>query len=170
MITRRQALQVGGASFALLSIQPTLLAATDVIDITMAGRPDGSHVWFDPIGVHIQPGQTVRWTNKDAANAHTATAYHPDILDRPRRIPNGARPWDSGYLMPGESFEMRLTVTGVYDYYCQPHEHAGMVGRIVVGRPPDRDYPNTARSGLIALPDAALANFPTIADILASSK
>ncbi len=24
---------------------------------------------------------------------------------------------------------------GVYDYFCMPHEAAGMVGRIVVGRP-----------------------------------
>ena len=30
---------------------------------------------------------------------------------------------------------MTFTVEGVYDYYCVPHEHAGMVGRIVVGTP-----------------------------------
>ena len=37
--------------------------------------------------------------------------------------------------MPGESFAVELTEPGVYDYYCIPHEHAGMVGRIVVGGP-----------------------------------
>ena len=37
--------------------------------------------------------------------------------------------------MPGESFEVELTEPGVYDYFCIPHEHAGMVGRIVVGGP-----------------------------------
>ncbi|WP_328517655.1 plastocyanin/azurin family copper-binding protein [Devosia algicola] len=170
MLTRRHALQVGGASIALLALHSRVFAASDVVDIVMAGRPDGSHVWFDPIGVHIQPGQTVRWTNNDPSNAHTSTAYHPSILDRPRRIPNGARPWDSGYLMPGESFEVKLTVTGVYDYYCQPHEQAGMVGRIVVGHPPDRDYPATVRAGLAPLPAAALAYMPTISDILASTR
>src|SRR5207248_347887 len=51
------------------------------------------------------------------------------------RIPEAAIPWDSGFLVNrGDHFEVRLTVPGVYDYYCQPHEAAGMVGRIV-GRP-----------------------------------
>ena len=58
---------------------------------------------------------------------------------------------------------------GVYDYYCVPHEHAGMVGRIVVGDAPAADYPATvADAALTALPDVALANFPAIADILAA--
>ena len=30
---------------------------------------------------------------------------------------------------------LRFTVTGVYDYFCIPHEEAGMVGRIIVGSP-----------------------------------
>ncbi|HOD35479.1 MAG TPA: plastocyanin/azurin family copper-binding protein [Syntrophales bacterium] len=36
---------------------------------------------------------------------------------------------------PGSHFEVTLTVEGVYDYFCIPHEMAGMVGRIIVGRP-----------------------------------
>ena len=43
----------------------------------MQGNADGSKVWFDPIGVLVQPGQTIRWTNRDPGNAHTTTAYHP---------------------------------------------------------------------------------------------
>ena len=101
----------------------------------MRGKADGSHVWFDPIGLHVQPGQTVRWTNRDPGNSHTVTSYHPDIFERPLRIPAGAKPWNSDYLLPNESFSQTFTVEGVYDYYCVPHEHAGMVGRIVVGAP-----------------------------------
>ena len=41
-------------------------------------------------------------------------------------------PWDSGYLLPDKGFSLTLTRSGVYDYFCIPHEHAGMVGRIVV--------------------------------------
>ena len=42
----------------------------------------------------------------------------------------------SGYLVePGDRFEVTLTVPGVYDYFCTPHEAAGMVGRIIVGQP-----------------------------------
>ena len=43
----------------------------------MQGRGDGSHVWFDPIGLLVRPGQTVRWTNREAGNVAHATAYHP---------------------------------------------------------------------------------------------
>lgn len=53
--------------------------------------------------------------------------------DLPRRIPEGARPRDSGCLTdPGTIFEVTLEAEGVYDYFCRPHEAAGMVGRIVV--------------------------------------
>jgi len=53
----------------------------------MQGNPDGSKVWFDPIGVLVQPGQTIRWTNRDPGNAHTTTAYHPKNFEHAHRIP-----------------------------------------------------------------------------------
>jgi hypothetical protein len=28
---------------------------------------------------------------------------------------------------------MKLTAEGVYDYFCMPHERAGIVGRLIVG-------------------------------------
>ena len=38
-------------------------------------------------------------------------------------------------LLPGEHFEVTLTAERVYDYTRVPHEHAGMVGRLIVGQP-----------------------------------
>lgn len=130
------------------------------VEIAMAGTGDGSRVWFDPIGLLVQPGRTVRWVNRDPGNAHTATAYHPSNFDRPRRIPIGAAAWDSDYLLPGEAFEVTLGVPGVYDYYCVPHEQAGMVGRIIVGTP------GPASDAGDRLPAAALRAFPGIREIL----
>ena len=150
---------------AALLFEPAAARANDPIEIVMGGRPDGSHVWFDPIGLHIEPGQTVRWINRDAGNSHTATAYHPDNFGRPRRIPSVASPWDSDYLLPGESFSITLIKPGVYDYYCVPHEHAGMVGRIIVGSPETRGWTNEPSSDG-DLPDAALRAFPTVAEII----
>jgi hypothetical protein len=49
------------------------------------------------------------------------------------RTPRDARPSD--VLQPGEHFDLTLSVPGVYDYFCAPHEQAGMVGRLVVGAP-----------------------------------
>ncbi len=88
---------------------------------------------FDPIGILVDPGTVIRWIVRQ--NVHTATAYHP-ANGTPLRIPQNAVPWDSDYLInPGDTFETTLTAKGTYDYFCAPHEAAGMVGRIIVGEP-----------------------------------
>lgn len=161
-------MEAGGGFLAALLIRPAAATAGDVVEIGMQGNADGSHVWFDPVGVHVQPGQTIRWTNRDPGNSHTATAYHPALFGRPRRIPAGAEPWDSDYLLPEESFSVVLVETGVYDYYCVPHEHAGMVGRIVVGAPTaDQMAAAPPDAALTPLPDAALSGFPSVEEIIA---
>lgn len=174
MPNRRHFIVGGGAMCAALGLPllTTRAAANgDVVDVVMAGRPDGSHVWFDPVGLWLQPGQSVRWTNRDPGNSHTATAYHPDIYGRSRRIPEAAEPWDSDYLLPDESFTVTFSVPGVYDYYCMPHEHAGMVGRIVVGALPAAGW---WQSDLLTtdpdLPEIALGNFPMIESILSEGR
>lgn len=140
--------------------------------IEMRSDALGSRVWFEPIGLHVQPGTTVRWMVRE--NVHTTTAYHPRNDRHSLRIPEGAMPWDSGYLVhPGDVFEVTLTVPGVYDYYCTPHEAAGMAGRIVVGKPlgpgaEPFDYwvgkPGT--EGWRSVPDAAREALPSVSDIL----
>jgi len=118
---------------------------------------------FDPVDLLVGPGATILWVVQ--ATVHTATAYHPDN-DRPLRIPEGAAPWESGYLVdPGAAFEVRLTMEGVYDYLCQPHEAAGMVGRIIVGRP---SGPGTEPPGP-DIPEAARRAFPSIERIMAEN-
>ena len=162
---RRDFLWGSGALAATLPVVPALASGGAPAVITMTGRPDGSKVWFDPYGVLIQPGQTVRWINQDKANSHTATAYAPANDDHPRRIPKGAAPFDSDYLLTGEMFEVTFEVPGVYDYYCIPHEMAGMVGRIVVAEPGFTgldDYPDGD------LDKVVLDGFPPVADILAN--
>ncbi|KQW85813.1 hypothetical protein ASC89_01690 [Devosia sp. Root413D1] len=168
--TRRQALQAGGGLLAAVLLRPSPVLAAGAVEIVMQGTPDGSQVWFDPVGILVQPGQTIRWTNRDPGNSHTVTSYHPSLFDRPRRIPEAATPWDSDYLLPDESFSLTLSVPGVYDYYCVPHEHAGMVGRVVVGTPSASaaDYAN-AGAALTELPQVALAGFPDVAAIIAAA-
>ncbi|MDS0301450.1 plastocyanin/azurin family copper-binding protein [Halogeometricum sp. S1BR25-6] len=98
--------------------------------------------YFDPIGLHVDPGTTVRF--EIAAGAHSATAYE-------NRIPSDASVFDSGTISSG-SFEYTFEEPGTYDYYCIPHKSIGMVGRIVVGSPggpaaespiPDGDVPES---------------------------
>ena len=182
MATRREFLRAGGWTLAGLTaagVVPrltgtglgSLLAASAgrVVEIRMRSDARGSRVWFDPLGLRIAPGTTVRWVLE--ANVHSATAYHPDNGSWAPRIPAGAAPWDSGILTePGQTFERRLDVPGVYDYYCIPHEMAGMVGRIVVAPAgasvADLEAPGSAGGDLRPPSAAALAAFPSVAAIL----
>jgi plastocyanin len=179
MLTRRELLQAGGLWLAGLAaprgvVAPRVAAAAPVVEIRMRSDARGEHVWFDPVGVLIEPGTTVRWIMDSPGNPHTTTAYHPKNGNHSLRIPETARPWDSGFLVnPGDHFEVTLTVEGVYDYFCLPHEAAGMVGRIVVGRPGGPgahpfDY-FVGKPGMAdwqAVPPAARKTFPRVETIM----
>jgi plastocyanin len=167
MWTRRHVLALGGGGLATLLAAPSLVRAASTEIIEMSGTTRGEHVWFRPQGLAVPPGTTLHFINRDSGNSHTTTAYHPDLYGRPRRIPDGASPWDSGFLLPEETFEVTLEQSGVYDFYCLPHEMAGMVGRIVVGQPGDLGWGDAA-SKAGDLPEAALAAFPPVEGILAA--
>lgn len=165
-VTRRKVLGWGGGILlAALPLPPEATAEAGAVDIAMTGRKDGSRVWFDPAGLLITAGQTVRWTNADPLNSHTTTAYHPASGGRAQRLPDDAEPWDSGYLLPGESFTARFTLPGVYDYLCVPHEMAGMVGRLVVQPLKPTDW--TSRPDGEGVPPEALEAFPSVEEIVA---
>jgi plastocyanin len=168
MIARRHVLLLGGA---VAMARATSSAADAQAVIRMRSDPDGSLVGFDPIGLLIQPGTTVRFHCE--ANYHTTTAYHPANANHSLRIPDAAQPWSSDVLQPGDCFEVTLTVPGVYDYFCAPHEAAGMVGRLIVGQPAGPGslafdwYAGRAEAkDWVPVPAAARAAFPAIADIM----
>lgn len=117
--SRRQFLGVLGASVAASTGLTQAAVAQDRPVVEMGNN------YFDPIGLHVEPGTTVRF--ELAAGAHSATAY-------PDRIPDGTSVFDSGTITEG-SYEHTFETPGTYDYYCIPHKSAGMVGRIVVGSP-----------------------------------
>jgi len=171
-MTRRELLAAGGLALVGRLLPSFAGSGEDdgaAAEIAMRSAGGGARVWFDPIGLRVAPGTTVRWVA--VAGVHTTTAYHPANGDVPRRIPQGARPWDSGYLTePGSTFEATLDVEGVHDFFCRPHEAAGMVGRIVVS---DAGEPVEALGSEIGppghhdrLPDAALEALPSVGTIL----
>lgn len=161
-LRRRLVLAAGGGA-VLSAMLPLRARAAGEIEIAMAGAGNGAHVWFRPRGLWLQPGQSVRWVNREAGNVHTVTAYHP-ANGKPLRMPEGAEPWNSGYLMPDESFVRAFDKPGVYDYFCIPHEQAGMVGRIVVGDADASGAPYAETDALLSA--AAVAGFPGVADIV----
>ncbi len=162
--SRRMILTLGGGALATLTMT-TRIAAAPSETIEMRGTERGERIWFSPRGLVVAPGATIRFVNRDPGNSHTATTYHPAIFDRLRRIPAGAEPWDSDFLLPGDSFEITLMVPGVYDYYCQPHEMVGMAGRIVVGQPDDPGWEGASTDVEDVMPEV-LASLPAVEDIL----
>lgn len=86
--------------------------------------------YFEPSGLFIEPGDTVRFV----ANTphHTATAYH-ELQGKAPRVPENTEPFSSPVVPIGDSWSYTFDEPGVYDLWCGPHEQYGMAMRIVVG-------------------------------------
>jgi plastocyanin len=125
--SRRQFLGVVAGGLTASVGVAGVASAQDVPTVSMEQN------YFDPVGLFVEPGTTVRFVVGEGS--HSATAYED-------RIPPTAQPFDSGVRSEG-SFEYTFEEPGTYDYYCTPHESMGMVGRVVVGQPggPAEDNP-----------------------------
>lgn len=73
---------------------------------------------FSPKQLAIGVGDTVVWVNKGKW-AHTVKGTGDVLL------------WDSGNLMPGQTYNRTFTEPGVYTYSCGIHPE--MTGEIIVG-------------------------------------
>lgn len=87
---------------------------------------------FVPDVVQARAGDTIEFTN-ESNFVHTVTA-DPTLVKNPANVvlPAGAAPFHSGKLLPGKTFTQTLTVPGLYQYVCLPHELHGMQGQIEV--------------------------------------
>ncbi len=84
------------APFAAFALLAGMLIATPAPAATFEVRAvmskNGADVYFDPVGLRIEPGDTVRWIQVNGY--HSVTAYHPANGDRELRIPERPQPWD----------------------------------------------------------------------------
>lgn len=114
---------------------PTAEPDGEADGLNVAMVTDGNEYYFEPIGLHVELGETVTFVNE--SGSHSSTAYHERVdAAGTTRIPDGAEPWDSGTLSgESETFEHTFDTAGSYDYFCVPHRSMEMVGRIVVGDP-----------------------------------
>jgi len=95
---------------------------------------------FDPDEISIEPGDTVVWENVGSIG-HTVTAYEDDIPEEAEYFASGgfeseqaARDaYPEGDIGGGDSYEHTFEVEGTYEYFCIPHESAGMLGTVNVG-------------------------------------
>ena len=102
---------------------------------------DMTAVAYEPAELTVSKGDTVAWTWA-AGEAHSVTAYE-------ETIPEGADYWASGgfdsqsaaetgwengkgAVQSGQSYVHTFETAGTHEYYCIPHEAAGMVGTVIV--------------------------------------
>jgi plastocyanin len=102
---------------------------------------DMNAVAYDPAEFTVSQGDTVAWKYA-AGEPHSVTAYRDGI-------PGGATYWASGgfdseeaarrgwedgngAVKSGQSFVHTFETTGTHEYFCVPHEAAGMVGTVIV--------------------------------------
>src|SRR5262249_43376971 len=145
-LSRRSVLTVLGWGAVALPFRSAVADAP--APIGLHGDALRSAGWFRPNGLLGRPAARGPLANRDGAKSPTTPASHPAHRNDPRRIPAGANPWNSDYLLPGQRFSVTLIGAGVYDFFCIPHEMAGMVGRIVVAEagssPPAVAYDDAA--------------------------
>lgn len=134
----------GGGEASGESEETSLQGGPDVQD----GVPDGADhivdmraVAFEPAELTVKVGDTVAWAHR-AGEAHNVVAYED-------AIPEGAGYWASGgfesqsaaetgwesgdgAVQSGQSYTHTFEAAGTHEYYCVPHEMAGMKGEVVV--------------------------------------
>ena len=106
--------------------------ATFEVQMLFQEGKNGPELYFEPVGLHIQPGDTVRFVA--ATPHHNVVAYHAQ-QGKSQRVPEGVPPFSSRTLPVGDTWNYTFDVEGTYDLWCAPHELTGMAMRIVVGEP-----------------------------------
>ncbi|NET32431.1 MAG: plastocyanin [Cyanothece sp. SIO1E1] len=114
-------LSVALLAFALVIGSFVITAAPAAAAITTVKMgSDSGMLMFEPATVTISAGDTVQWVNNKMSPHNVVfdsndKASHKDLV-----------------FAPGDSYESTFDSPGTYEYYCEPHRGAGMVGKVIV--------------------------------------
>ena len=92
---------------------------------TVAVGPGGS-LKFEPAEITITPGTTVKWV-WESDNHNVVPESQPEGSSWKGTPGAPSKTYNTGY-----TYTHTFQTTGTYEYYCQPHRAAGMVGSVVV--------------------------------------
>ena len=133
--SRRTLVRLSGVTLTTASIAGCLgdsSQGTQTVEMT-------ADLKFEPATVTVNSGNAVQWDNTSEIE-HTVTAYA-------KRIPNAAayfasgeftseraarQQLEEGLIEPGNQFKHTFSKSGTYEYFCIPHEGAGMTGTVQV--------------------------------------
>ena len=81
---------------------------------------DAGMLAFEPNTVNISPGDSVKFINNKLAPHNAVFEGHEELSHA-----------DLAFA-PGESWETTFSDAGTFEFYCEPHRGAGMVGKVIV--------------------------------------
>ncbi|WP_320664204.1 plastocyanin [Prochlorococcus sp. MIT 1223] len=111
---------LAAAAFSLFLVVSLGVSSAQAKTVEVKLGTDAGMLAFEPSTVNISAGDTVKFVNNKLA-PHNAVFDGNDDLSHP----------DLAFA-PGESWERTFSDSGTYDFYCEPHRGAGMVGKVVV--------------------------------------
>merc|ERR1711937_932894 len=118
----RKVAQSAGVAASTLALALSANAA----DVKLGS--DSGGLVFEPSTVTINKGESVTWKNN--------AGFPHNIMFDEDEIPAGANAdalSHEDYLnAPGETATSKFDVAGTYSYYCEPHQGAGMQGKVIV--------------------------------------
>jgi plastocyanin len=83
---------------------------------------------FEPSTITISKGESVTWSN-NAGFPHNLV-FDEDAV--PAGVNAESLSKEDYFNAPGESYTTKFDVAGEYGYYCEPHQGAGMQGKVIV--------------------------------------
>ncbi len=81
---------------------------------------DSGMLAFEPSTINISTGDSVKFVNNKLAPHNAVFDGHEELSHA-----------DLAFA-PGESWQETFNTAGTYDFYCEPHRGAGMVGKVIV--------------------------------------
>ncbi|MCP9818126.1 plastocyanin [Synechococcus sp. Cruz-9H2] len=107
-----------GALLVLVSFSSVLPAEAATVEVKLG--TDAGMLAFEPSVITISKGDTVRFVNNKLAPHNAVFDGHDELSHT-----------DLAFA-PGESWDETFDQAGSYDYWCEPHRGAGMVGKVIV--------------------------------------
>ena len=108
------------ACFSLILVLAFGVSSVQAKTVEVKLGTDSGMLAFEPSTINISAGDSVKFVNNKLA-PHNAVFDNHDELSHP----------DLAFA-PGESWEETFANAGTYEFYCEPHRGAGMVGTVVV--------------------------------------
>ncbi|MDP6851065.1 MAG: plastocyanin [Prochlorococcaceae cyanobacterium ETNP1_MAG_8] len=111
---------MAGAFCALLLVLGIGVSSVQAATVEVKLGSDSGMLAFEPSDIKIKAGDKIKFVNNNLAPHNAVFEGHDELSHT-----------DLAFA-PGESWEETFSTAGNYDFYCEPHRGAGMVGTVVV--------------------------------------